>query len=114
MSVFDETWSAEGGHVRVPHKSGEEWRDGFFGYVEGYEQSDCTVELEYDANEEDKARARLAAAAPEMYRLLLAVGCVPEGHGLGCQFCGSRPGREGKVHRPECPWASVMKKARAD
>ncbi len=52
---------------------------------------------------EEIARARLVSCAPEMARLLLEAESWPD-----CRFCSSY---EGGIHKSDCRWLALMKKA---
>lgn len=73
-------------------------------------------EQNYEQNyERDMARARLAACAPEMARLLLELECV-DLHGNRCPCCTATQFRRSQVdyeliHKDGCEWLALMKKA---
>ena len=68
--------------------------------------------IELHSQETHNARARLAAAAPDMARVLLAIEW--EGHLGLCPVCdGRRPECEGEGHRAGCAWVAALRKAGA-
>jgi hypothetical protein len=58
--------------------------------------------------DEDRARAKLAAAAPEMARLLLKLEIVGDGAGY-CPACHVL--RPDLPHKDSCEWVTVLTKA---
>lgn len=112
MKPWEETWHlASDGEVEdqiVANESG--WVARFFRWVTEPAEVVC-------------ARARLAACAPEMARLLLEAEFAQHPYGEPengyCPWCEGRsePGAHGMtygmagVHRDDCPWLALMKKA---
>lgn len=84
---WDETWTASGSTVRN-------------------ETRDLLESWNFDANAAD--RARLAAAAPDLVRALLAVEWIgPEAH-RRCSSCGASDIRG---HYDDCALAAALRKA---
>lgn len=87
MSVFDEKWLAHFGEVRL------EIGDGLF-----------VPHPMRDDRSHDDVRAKLAAAAPEMYRALRALGRLDRAE--GCADCGAV-----REHAEYCALAAALAKA---
>lgn len=89
--VWEETWS--GGFGDEPDVSS---RDGVYALFDSHGDADNI--------ETDIARARLAACAPAMVRMLLELSA------FACPVCERTTG-EGDVHRSDCTLDALMKRA---
>jgi len=108
MPIWDEEWFSDSGLVRDPS---------------GRALATFDVPLTEDDPEDPEdpevdARAKLAAAAPAMARLLLSLEWPEPSHDsqpVVCHFCRrehpdeDRPGPE--AHAPDCRWLAVMRAA---
>lgn len=101
MKPWEETWTSDGESIR---------RVG-----DGHFRLDAV-----GVGAESEARAKLAAAAPEMARLLLELEAVSDYYESKCPVCGAvadihhadARGRVWRVeHEPSCRWVAVLRKA---
>jgi hypothetical protein len=70
---------------------------------------DLTYCVAFGHGDEEVARARLAAAAPDMARLLLALEVVGDDGPGFCPACGRL--RPDEPHKDDCRWVAVLRKA---
>lgn len=103
---WEETWCADSGRVYMDDEAS--YRVAVFDRRDPEAKSSELVELDY-------ASARLAAASPEMARLLLDLEWVSLENEVWCPSCSAverwdtpRPKRE---HTVDCRWLAVAKKA---
>lgn len=94
MKPWEETWIAEGEDVLTGPKADCEWSSNLRHVTWG--EGDC------------EARARLAAAAPEMFRLLLELEWIWED---GRQVCGICCRLMAYGHREDCALHTALEKA---
>lgn len=110
MKPWEETW-------RVGDVGDEQT---IFGQYGGQAVAEFEIDGDWDDTSEDQddyaysaQRTRLAAAAPEMARLLLEVQhtrCQGDWCG-GCPICGWLKGDCGQDHKDDCRLLAVLRKA---
>lgn len=100
MKPWEETWAYQAIRCRIVV---EEPGGNYF----------AIMDLDHDAQHQPPAvadaRGRLAAAAPEMARLLLKLEIVGDGGPGFCPACGVW--RPDYPHKDDCEWVAVLRKA---
>jgi len=97
--VWEEEWDSNGFWVGAVHRD----EPGGLASLLTIAAFKNREELEADCSE----RAKLAAAAPEMARLLLELEHSGSVAGGTCPACGAHP----REHMTDCRWLAVMRKA---
>lgn len=109
MPIWDEEWVARAQAVLKRHEDST---------TELVLSAECDKERSHgpqrtEGYQDSAARAKLAAAAPAMARLLLELewaGHDPYADDYACPSCEWPQGRT-KEHHPECTWLAVMRAA---
>lgn len=97
-NVWEETWTSSGNEPDIVDGNG------VHGTFDSGTVDDSTGDMDDSNFEKDVARARLAACAPELARLVLQLSA------WGCPICERTPG-EGEAHREDCALDALLRKA---